>query len=620
MRLTNIPVLSVTPLPKSTESMRGYTLRLSEANGLLTPASMLGVAGMSPSDIRLARHPLEIVAGLAGMEAAELQSIAYSQDNVNGEPRLLGHSLPLAYLSLREPKICPDCIREQGYIPARWDLASYTVCHLHKKQLLSSCPTCKQKLKWLRPGLLTCNCNENLAEVSTKEVKHPVVDLGKALTAVLEKSLLSDADAAYGLPLRALSMMSLHTLVGIIHTLGEHKLQLEKLGFKEQGMSAQGQVEAAAETLAHWPHGFLYLMKLDMAATSNASTSIRIRHNHLYSKLFRMGYPEKEMEIFRDAMVLHANNHSDHYVIDRRIAEKSHLVPTLTDEYGVYGAARKAGVMPSTMRRWIKAGKVTVVRQSAGRTTAIIDPNFLAQLMPLTKESLGLRDAAAFIGLPVTVLKGLRELGVYKQRHRTVLPHSFPIADLKAMVEEFVSRAHQLPDHEAGTLISVSTLMSRIFRSKSIKAELLNAVHHQKLMVFGHAASIGELLVSDLEASRLADKLMIKHSGQYSLRQASELIGCNIDTMNGMVVSGFFKHEQSQGVIYFDCEQIDAFIRQYIPLSRLFKPHGYSSARGCRIADCKGIELLKIRRHPGNKIQPFVSLCDAELLLSYMSE
>jgi hypothetical protein len=618
MDTKDIPVLVVTPQPTPTESFRGYTLRLSEANGLLTPASMLGVAGMDPWDIRLARHPLEIIAGLAGKEAAELQSIAYSQDNVNGEPRLLGHPLALSYLSLRDPKICPECIQEQGFIPARWDLASYTVCHVHKKQLSTSCPACKQKLKWFRPGLLTCNCGESLTEANTETVEHPVDDLSKALTAVLERSSLSDADASYGLPLSALSMMSLRTLVGLIHTLGEHKLQLEGQSSKEQGVNAQ--VRAAAETLAYWPQGFLHLMELDMAATSNASSSLRLRHINLYGKLFKMGYPETEMEIFRDAMILHANNHSDFYVIDRRIAKKSQLAPTVTDEDGIKGAALKAGVMPSTMHRWIKKGKVTVARQLAGKTPSIIDQNLLAQLMPLTKESLALRDAAAFIGLPVSVLQGLRELGVYKQRHRTVLPQTFPVADLKAMVEEFVSRAHPVPDHEAGTLIYVATLMSRIFRSKSIKAELLNAMHQHELMVFGQAETICELLVSDLEASRLADKLMIKHSGQYSMRQASEMIGCNIDTLKGMTVSGFFKHEQSQGVIYFDCEQIDAFIGHYMPLSQLLKPHGYSPARGCRVADSKGIELLKIRRHSGNGIQPFVSRSNAELLLSYMSE
>jgi hypothetical protein len=255
----------------------------------------------------------------------------------------------------------------------------------------------------------------------------------------------------------------------------------------------------------------------------------------------------------------------------------------------------------------------------AGKTS-IIDQDSLDQLMPLTKESLAQRDAAAFIGLPVTVLQGLRELGVFKQRHRTVLSHSFPVADLKAMVEEFVSRAHPIPDHDAGTLITVATLMSRIFRSKSIKSELLHAMYQHELRMFGKAESIGELLVCDREACLLADKLMIKHSGQYSMRQASELIGCNIDTMKSMAVSGFFKHEQSQGVIYFDCEQINGFINQYMPLSQLLKSHGYSSARGCRVAESKGIELLKIRRHGGNAIQPFVARRDANHLLSYMRE
>jgi hypothetical protein len=618
MDTMDIPRLMATPTPKKNESFKGYTLRLSEANGLVTPATMLGLAGMDQKDIRLARHPVEIIAGLTGKEVAEFSGITYSDDNVSGETRLLGQPLSLAYMSLRDPKICPYCIDELGYIPACWDLVSYTICHVHNMRLLSECPHCNQKLKWLRPGVLQCHCGQSLKAEPSEAKVYRTAELHRVMDAVLRKVRLANTDSSSGMPFEALTMMSLNTLLGVLHALGAHKIHLENgTTWVKALIDPEAELEAASDILAEWPNGFLRLLEMDMRAAKKQSTSLRLRHGPLYSKLFKMGYPEAETQLFLDAMVLHANNHPDKYVIDTRIAKKA-TVASERRGSGIYQAAKLAGVMPSTMRKWIKAGKTEVVIDARGK--ALIKGNFIESLLPLAEESLGIREAAAYVGLPVAVLKYLREQAVYQAKHRTVLPYSFAIPDLQSMVVNFLSLAKPSHDHDLNGLVTLSELMRKKFRSDTIKAQLLQAIFNSELEAYGNPESIGEILVSLQAATTLADKLMTNESGRYLVRQAVAIIGCDIGSIGGLIQMGLLTTHIEHGAVYLERDQVDAFALNYIPLVRVLKPHGMSSARGARVCANSGMEILSVPRQPGNQIQTFIKRADSEKLLQLMKE
>ena len=74
-----MPLLVRTPAPKADESLFGYLVRLTEANGYKDYTTLLRLAGASRGAINAATHSLrfEGVAGLVGRAPSELEWIAY---------------------------------------------------------------------------------------------------------------------------------------------------------------------------------------------------------------------------------------------------------------------------------------------------------------------------------------------------------------------------------------------------------------------------------------------------------------------------------------------------------------------------------------------------------------
>lgn len=166
------------PAPFPTESLLGYVLRLSEENGYTTPWSLLLLAGMREHEFRTSGIKVAKLAQIANRPQEALEAIAYRWP---GDPlrscRLLGHLLTPQELVLTKPKICPDCISEKEFVEAHFDLALMTGCPVHRKALLSACPTCRRPLRWFRPGLLECECGASLVGADRPAVSLAEADL-----------------------------------------------------------------------------------------------------------------------------------------------------------------------------------------------------------------------------------------------------------------------------------------------------------------------------------------------------------------------------------------------------------------------------------------------------------
>jgi hypothetical protein len=110
------------PAPRLTESLLGYLLRLSEANGFATPWTLLVRAEMEQYELRTTGIKTQKIAAITGRHPAYLEAIAYADVNSGRFCRLLNHPLSIMDLELRCPVICPECIRDRGFIEAHWDL------------------------------------------------------------------------------------------------------------------------------------------------------------------------------------------------------------------------------------------------------------------------------------------------------------------------------------------------------------------------------------------------------------------------------------------------------------------------------------------------------------------
>ncbi len=165
--MDQIHPLAVTPKHHHDESMMGFLLRSSEMNDYRSPFILLAYTGLSESQARNIRPPIENVAQLYGRKS---EALAIMDNNIPGnttgskEWSLMGQAVPSIYINAKTARICPECILENGYISQFWYLRHAVACPLHARIAINTCPDCGRELSWCRPGLLTCACGHDLSK------------------------------------------------------------------------------------------------------------------------------------------------------------------------------------------------------------------------------------------------------------------------------------------------------------------------------------------------------------------------------------------------------------------------------------------------------------------------
>lgn len=266
--------LVCTPAIRPKESLLGYVLRLSEANGYERPGWFLTKTGRGHHVIRAVLNPEVLARQLGLSDTSALVPLGYADDA--GNPVLLGRPIGLGHLRLYAPKFCPLCVAERGHIEALWDCVAVTACPRHRTPLAARCPRCRNRITWDRPGLLTCPCGADLHTVpSTTWSTEACAELSGYVAAALGYSG-SPLRSELGFPTH-LAEMPLYDLLWFIRTLGR-RYQLARGNRRRTTFGAI--VESAAAALADWP-GSLASPKMQRLRSSR-TPSVAQRHRITY--------------------------------------------------------------------------------------------------------------------------------------------------------------------------------------------------------------------------------------------------------------------------------------------------------------------------------------------------
>ena len=246
------------PAPNPTESLYGYILRLAEENGYASWHPVFLLADMPRNQIGAVGISVAELAEIANRPVQELEPLRYRSPGMNfGHCRLLANPLFKSDLRLRSPRLCPECVKEKGYIEAHFDLTLMTACPIHRKELLSACLKCFQPLRWSRPELLNCQCGASLFE----QPRNALISLAEVdLLDIIRLKVLGLPGKVYcsGLPTRELQAMSLRCLVQLINTLGKCSMEeRNEIDLEDSGRI----VHSAATILDEWPENFFRLLE-----------------------------------------------------------------------------------------------------------------------------------------------------------------------------------------------------------------------------------------------------------------------------------------------------------------------------------------------------------------------
>jgi hypothetical protein len=151
------PVLLMRPQIREAESHSGYGVRLRERNGLGGTLLSKGLLGLSHRAF-LSVPPNELQTALGSRAAWR----ALLESRTEQRP----FASVVATCSSTLTRVCPECLREDEYLRARWEQPLHVHCARHEALLLTHCPRCAALLRSAGHSVLQCACRFDLREAA----------------------------------------------------------------------------------------------------------------------------------------------------------------------------------------------------------------------------------------------------------------------------------------------------------------------------------------------------------------------------------------------------------------------------------------------------------------------
>lgn len=576
-----------TPKPADTESFLGYVLRVSEANGYDTPWHILKLSGISQDEMTKASIPVNKVASILGVKAKALDHIAYTtQGHLTEEYKVLGHSLGSSInqpiLRLSSPALCPECVSADGYIDAFFDLKLAVACPEHKRAVISHCPTCGEALRLFRPGLLTCRCAASLAEAAPVPVAPAVIDWMRILKAKLHSTALAPTSIEHQLPLENLLALPLRALVTNLPNL----LKFHGAKTSENPLQA---AEFIAESLANWPRGLHQFLDRAEDMHHGNSMSHLIRFKRISSSFFRREIRDSFSWLHQE-FIQHSQHKSGDSAQSRQTLHK--------EAQRRYNLNRGQGLTNNGIRT------VHSPQTAIGQT-------------------LQRRDAAAFLGLPVSVLAHLQAAGQFVQQHCTGLKSGYHLADLDAFFAQLLEASPRICRSKVDTKATVSLSHAlgkyRMHDSKQ-KAGLVVAYLSGCLRSIGRTGDSMDDILFKLED--LSDLVVLSRThaagGALTQQTAAETLGCDLQAIPMLLSRGYLTGSSAREGTRITRVSFEKFSKKFVPLGKIAKEHDTTSRRLKRLCAQASIPLLLIPRADG-RIIPFIQHPHLDALLAEAS-
>jgi len=162
---------AIRPEPFEDESFNGFLLRVGKLNCIFRPAEILDRLGSQSTPASLNPGWLEAPTRLTFKALESKLERPLESHRVRFKAReqlqwLRSEDRMISDLRLGFPRICPDCVSEQGYLDWRWGLAITAHCPKHERLLVESCPDCDKQLKWSGSLLIGCpHCDTNWSDM-----------------------------------------------------------------------------------------------------------------------------------------------------------------------------------------------------------------------------------------------------------------------------------------------------------------------------------------------------------------------------------------------------------------------------------------------------------------------
>jgi TniQ len=548
-----MPLLARTPAPFPDEGLFAYVLRLSQANAYRSPRYIAYAADIARSHWRepYPNYPAMNLEAIIGGHGDILRRISYSISVGNSiRFKLLTHELGRStngLLRLRSPAFCIDCVKEEGYIRAFWDMSAAVACPRHARLTIDTCPTCKEPLHWYRPELLRCACNGDLSTSSRVEADPVVIDLMKALEAKLECRPLVGCKITTPLPLTLMDTMPLASILRVIDVFGGAAKNVGGQAHNSSVMDVS-HVLGGAELLLEWPRRFESWLECTASRFGSGAAPGPIRR--IFDALFR-----------------------------RR---------------NLFGMQRmKEDFLTLCGRHWNSVLGERVRASQATRSSS--------RLLRLSNPA---RIASAELGIPVETLRILRERGLYGlspgRRHRD---HSEEVRGFK---DRMFALAVGSPKDGQGR--KLKELLRRKFRNHGVKADLIEAVIRGVLPVVGvDGDKVSDLLLGADASDGWLDKALSRtREDTYTIRRAAAELDLDPAVIPAAITARLLEMVTIDGRSQITTASVAQFRDRYVPLVAISGPLKTSAGALLRCGQENGLTIVVLTRVSSGKKQSVI--------------
>lgn len=604
-----------TPPVKEREGLLGYVLRVSEANGYSTPWHILSLAGISPGKMTTSTPPIEKLSSIIGRPIEELARLPWNR-YPNGAPvAALNERRPqlARHLLLKHPKICPQCIAENGVTDAAWDLRIMLVCPKHRIAMVDRCPACHGRLTWFRPGLDRCRCGYRLvAQVQSSFPQH-TIDLLQVVYDTLY-GLPTHPTSSSGIPIDDLQRMGAEDLLQLLS-----KLDYTIAGTISGGKHAPNELDRLAclsDMFANWPRKFHQFLRAIDPVPDQATVGLSRRFESFYDNTMKTKtIPKEKMLFFRKAFGEYGSYDGVTPGADPRFfltpakwqalreqgLSNSQIRLQIGNGRGPRDAVNQRelalhlGVRPITARRWAEQGLFGLEHGGAliGGQRAYRTPTALP--CKVTVGSWDVRKAARYLAIPVSVLVRLRRDGYYRVEHVGRYLAQFSQHDLDTLRNDILARAPKM----LSTLPEGYVTLKAFFRMKlhcvDSKYQIVRSILDGNLVAAGRQGeTIGDVVIADGPINALRDDMTVNDA--IPAWRAAKALQCDQSICGVLVAQGKLQGTYRGRNLYVTTDSIESFRMQYVSCVSIARGLGCGIRRVLHLLSGKGIDLLRVKR------------------------
>lgn len=605
MALMNCPpslLFRITPHPL--ESGRGFLLRVSHDLGLDGVTVVAHLSGTSFHSLYNDDAFEKLAHWLRIYDIGLMRRHFYApvgSTNRKGLRHFLDTQVSLKYLASYSSKVCPQCLAEERFHRAIWDLTYVVACPYHRCLLLDRCPSCHKKLSAKRQGPHLCSCGYDLRSELVVPAEHAALRLTRLIyRAAGDWSGTSDFEETY--PPEVLSL-DLNGILNVIHCFSS---RLHSPGEKlKEAVRRNIEIPTAASSLAFadrllstWPVGFHAVL-----AEINQAYKVPIENKSVkgaFGLLYRFLHTREslgELDFVRDAFRSFLAENWDGLPRWHNRWLRKGTTPSTKWMTVTQAAAKSNGVVDRQcfrrlVRNGVLKGKFANSEGDKRRNQLWIEQKSFDAWManagqwvstPAAAEMLGLvRDGvfelsrAAVLKSSEDVLPGCQLSGVkvLKADIDQILyafdQYELPVISRQKMPDGLVSLRDAIRDH-----IGLRGLSSAV---KSVMSGSLRPM----ALVDGRDG-LYRYCFSKAELIRLCRKIDGLEGSSMNNLQVAKRLNTRPDIVTALVRAGVIPSLGIRGKeMLYDSAAIDNFAQQYISSTEIAKAKGTSAAKVIR--------------------------------------